>query len=200
MSLTLELPRSIAPLGEPASTRPRRLRSKVRARDQIATGTHGLRARRGRTFLTAIGIAIGIASMVAVMGISSSSRAALVAEIDELGTNLLAVQPGQSVFGEAAQLPAEAPTMIRRIAPVENASAVTKIATTVRRNQFFPTDEGGGIAPTAAEPTLLGTLGGSLADGRFFDESTQRLPVVVLGSVAAERLGITSVEGSPRVL
>ncbi|MEM8746387.1 MAG: ABC transporter permease [Actinomycetota bacterium] len=175
-------------------------RSSMSMRDRIATGTIGLRARRGRTLLTAIGIAIGIASMVSVLGISSSSRAALVAELDELGTNLLAVEPGQDVFGTSQQLPADAPVMIRRIGPVESAASVTQIATVVRRNEHIDPQRAGGVTVIAVEPHLLSTLKGSVVVGRFIDESTRRLPVVVLGSVAAERLGITSLEGGPRVV
>ena len=185
---------------EAPETHGRGPRSSMSMRDRIATGTIGLRARRGRTLLTAIGIAIGIASMVSVLGISSSSRAALVAELDELGTNLLAVEPGQDVFGTSQQLPADAPAMIRRIGPVESAASVTQIATVVRRNDHIDPQRAGGVTVMAAEPHLLSTLKGSVAVGRFVDESTNRLPVVVLGSVAAERLGITSLAGGPRVV
>lgn len=174
-------------------------KSRVNVRDQFGTGTHGLRARRGRTLLTAVGIAIGIASMVAVLGISSSSRAELVQELDELGTNLLAVRPGESLFGEAKQLPAEAPAMIRRIEPVESAASITKIATTARRNEFVPANEGGGLDVIAAEPQLGDTLNASLEHGRFIEDSTSKLPVVVLGAVAAERLGINDLREGPRV-
>lgn len=175
-------------------------RSRVNVRDQIGTGTHGLRSRRGRTLLTAIGIAIGIASMVAVVGISSSSKADLVRELDELGTNLLAVRPGSTAFGETTQLPAEAPAMIRRIEPVESASSVTKISTVVRRNDEVPSNEGNGLDVLAAEPQLRVTLNASMEHGRFIEAATSRLPVVVLGAVAADRLGINTLDGGPRVL
>ncbi len=178
----------------------RTTRSRVNTRDQISTGTHGLRSRRGRTLLTAIGIAIGIASMVAVVGISSSSKADLVRELDALGTNLLAVRPGNSSFGETAKLPAEAPSMIRRIDPVESAASVTKINTIARRNAEVPTNEGNGLDVLAAEPQLRSTLNAAMEHGRFIEPATSRLPVAVLGAVAAHRLGITTLEGGPRVL
>ena len=56
-----------------------------------------------RAALSALGVAIGIAAMVAVLGISDSSKAGLVAELNELGTNLLTVAPGQTFLGEDAQ-------------------------------------------------------------------------------------------------
>lgn len=171
--------------------------SKLRPVDAVITGTHGLRSRKGRTLLTAIGIAIGIASMVAVLGISSSSKADLIAEIDDLGTNLLQVQAGQSIFGESAKLPESAPAMVRRIVPVQNASSVSALDTDVQRNTYL--DDTNGLEVLATEPQLLDTLEGTLAHGRFLDTQTATVPTVVLGSVAAERLGIDDLRGGPTV-
>lgn len=173
-------------------------RSKLRTTDALITGTHGLRSRKGRTLLTAIGIAIGIASIVAVVGISSSSKADLIAEIDELGTNLLQVQAGQNIFGDSAKLPETAPAMIRRINPVQNASSVSELATDVQRNTYL--DDNNGLAVLATEPQLLDTLEGTLVHGRFIDERTATIPTVVLGSIAAERLGIDNLRGGPTVM
>jgi putative ABC transport system permease protein len=156
-----------------------------------------LRNRKGRTFLTAIGIAIGIASMVAVLGISTSSKAALIAQIDRLGTNLLKVEAGSDIFGESAALAKESPAMVRRIGPVESAAALSKLNTDVQRNEFA--DEDNGIDVVAAEPQLIDTVESSLAHGRFLDSETSRLPVVVLGAVAAERLGFGSLDATPTV-
>jgi len=161
------------------------------------TGTHGLRSRKGRTLLTAIGIAIGIASMVAVLGISSSSKADLLAEIDRLGTNLLQVQAGNDLFGEGAKLPEESPAMTRRIGPVDQASSVSELATDVQRNKYL--DDTNGLDVLATETQLLDTLEGTVTHGRFLDSETATLPTVVLGSVAAERLGIDDLQGGPVV-
>ncbi len=182
---------------EPGKRRDPAHRSRLLLTDALTTGTHGLRSRRGRTFLTAIGIAIGIASMVAVLGISSSSRADLIAEIDELGTNLLQVRPGSDVLGEGAKLPEEAPAMIRRIGPVDNASSVSTLDTDVRRNRFV--ENTNGLDVLATEPQLLTTLDAAISHGRFLDAGTATLPTVVLGSVAAERLGIIDLRGGPTV-
>jgi putative ABC transport system permease protein len=149
--------------------------------------------------LTALGIAIGIAAMIGVLGISASSKAALLRQIDELGTNLLAVQAGHSIFGEQAKLPEEASAMIRRIAPVEQAAAVTATDTAVRRTDLIPPTETGGITVLAAEAETLDTLQGTLAQGRFIDDASARLPTIVLGSVAAERLGVTDLSIGPMV-
>ena len=172
-------------------------RSRLRPADAAATGTHGLRSRRGRALLTAIGIAIGIASMIAVLGISSSSKADLIAQIDELGTNLLQVRAGNDLFGDDAELPVESPSMVRRIGPVEGASAVAKLKTDVQRSELV--DETNGLDVVVAEPDLVATLDGEVSVGRFVEGPTAHLPVVTLGSVAAERLGIDSLDGAPVV-
>jgi putative ABC transport system permease protein len=173
---------------------------RLRTRDLVAVGSVGLRTRRTRAALTAIGIAIGIAAMVAVLGISASSRADLLAELDRLGTNLLEVEPGQSFLGSDAKLPEDAPAMIRRIAPVQSASAVATVSASVRRTDFISPLETGGIAVYAAEPTLVQTLQGALRSGTFLNPATAQYPTVVLGAEAARVLGITTVDGAPRVL
>lgn len=175
------------------------IKSRIRGTDLVLSGAHGLIARRTRTVLTALGIAIGIAAMIGVLGISASSKADLLHQIDELGTNLLAVQAGQSIFGEAADLPEEAPAMIRRVAPVQQAAAVTAVDASVRRTDLISSTETGGIRVLAVEPEVLDTLQGALALGRFLDVASSRVPGIVLGSVAAERLGITDLSVGPMV-
>lgn len=167
--------------------------------DVLRVGVGSLGARAARTVLTSLGIAIGIAALVAVVGISASSRADLLAELDRFGTNLLEVRAGQTMFGEGSRLPDDAPSMIRRIGPVDGAGSVASLAATVRRTDLVPPSETGGIVVEAASTSLLGTLGGTVSHGRFLDAATERLPAVVLGSTAAKRLGIDSLRGSPVV-
>jgi putative ABC transport system permease protein len=174
--------------------------SRLRTADLARTGTIGLRARPVRTLLTAIGISIGIAALVAVVGISASSKADLLAELDELGTNLLQVKAGQSIFGDASQIPDEATSMVRRIGPVEGAAATATVShATVRRTDKIDAAETGGIAVVAADLELLDTVNATTASGRWHDAATARTPSVVLGSLSAERLGIDSLDGSPMV-
>lgn len=162
-------------------------------RDLFGVAGSGLRTRRLRAALSALGIAIGIAAMVAVLGISESSRADLLAQLDRLGTNLLRVTPGETFFGAEAKLPSESLGMLRRVGPVERAAATGNTDASVRRSDLIPEAETGGISVLAADPELLSTLGGELAAGRFLNRATARYPAVVLGAKAAERLGITAV-------
>ena len=181
------------------SGKTKRARSRIRQADLLRSGSQGLHARRGRTLLTALGIAIGVAAMIGVLGISASSKAALLRQIDELGTNLLAVQAGQSLFGEQAKLPDEAPAMIRRIPPVEQAAALSAVSTSVRRTDLISEAETGGIRVFAAETETLDTLQGGVEHGRFLTAADVAVPSIVLGSVAAERLGITDLAAGPLV-
>jgi putative ABC transport system permease protein len=129
--------------------------------------------------------------MVAVLGISESSKADLLAQLDRLGTNLLEVGPGQSFLGEQAQLPEAAAPMIERVAGVEAVAAVRNLdGVTVRRNDLISEVETGGIAVAAADPALARTVAATVRSGRFLDAATGRYPVVVLGAGAADQLGV----------
>jgi putative ABC transport system permease protein len=162
--------------------------------DVLRVGSVGLRTRKLRGLLSALGIAIGIASMVAVLAISESSKGDLLATLDRLGTNLLIVAPGQTFFGESVELPAPATGMIRRTSAVEQAAALKTLdGVTIRRSDYISAAETGGIRVAAADPSVLATLGGTIRKGTFLDGVSMRYPGVVLGSVAAERLGITRV-------
>jgi putative ABC transport system permease protein len=162
--------------------------------DLFRVASVGLRSRRLRASLSALGIAIGIAAMVAVLGISESSKSDLLAALDKLGTNLLVVEAGEGFIGnEDAVLLTTAETMLRRIGPVEEVSSVTSVDATVLRTDLAPSEQTGGITVKAADTRLLDTLVGQMADGEWLDDTRSGLPVVVLGSVAAERLGISDV-------
>jgi putative ABC transport system permease protein len=170
------------------------------AADVLRVAGIGLRTRRLRAALSALGVAIGIASMVAVLGISDSSKAGLVAELDALGTNLLTVAPGQTFSGGDAELPPAAVHAVRGLGSVQSASAVTTVTSaSVRRNPYIEAAETSGIVVDAAEPGLLATLGGRVLAGRFLDTANEQYPLVVLGAVAAQRLGVSSLtaDGSP---
>jgi ABC-type lipoprotein release transport system permease subunit len=165
--------------------------SRLGPRDLLAAAGSGLRTRRLRAALSALGIAIGVAAMVAVLGISASSRADLLAQLDALGTNLLRVTPGETFLGEEAKLPSESLGMLRRVGPVQRVAATGNTGASVRRSDLIPEVETGGISVLAADPELLDTLGGELASGRFLNRASARYPAVVLGAKAAERLGVT---------
>lgn len=159
--------------------------------DVVRVGGTGLRARPLRVVLSALGIAIGIAAMVAVVGISTSSRAELDRTLERLGTNLLTVAPGQTVTGEPAPLPMESVAMVGRIAPVTTVSATGLVEDArVYRNEHVPIGQTGAIAVLASYLDLPATVGAQIARGAWFTDATADFPTVVLGSVAARRLGV----------
>jgi putative ABC transport system permease protein len=132
--------------------------------------------------------------MIAVLGIAESSRATLLSELDRIGSNLLSVSAGKTFMGDDSALPVDAISMIGRIRPVESVASVSNVSVNVRRTDLVSDSETGGIAVQATDLNLLDALGGSLAAGRFIDAAVEGYPAVVLGSVAAKRLGIDSLD------
>jgi putative ABC transport system permease protein len=161
--------------------------------DVLRLGVYGLRARPLRVVLSALGIAIGIAAMIAVVGISSSSRAQLNQLLAELGTNLLSASPGTSMFGEQATLPDESVSMVGRLEAVRSVSAVGQLADLkVYRTNKIPESQSGAIAVYAARLDLLPTVGATISAGAWLNAATAAYPTVVLGAKAAARLGMTA--------
>jgi putative ABC transport system permease protein len=177
----------------------RPVRSVLRAREIGPLAALGMRTRPARAALSAAGVAIGIATMVSLFGISSSSPAQLIAEIDALGTNMLTVAPNPAFNSDQnPTLPKSAPAMVRRIAPVLAASAVGDVHVSVYRNDRIPAVNMEAITVYSADTSLLRTLQGHMARG-ILSAATSRYPAVVLGADAASALGIDRADGSVRV-
>ncbi|MFB6946126.1 MULTISPECIES: ABC transporter permease [unclassified Streptomyces] len=165
--------------------------ARLSPRDILRVGAVGLRARRARVVLSALGIAIGIATMVAVVGLSESSRAGLMAQLDRLGTNLLTAEASEDPMGKPVKLPRNAVAMVERVGPVQHATATADVDARIRRSDVVPQERTAGVTAQAARIDLLSTLGGEVDTGAWLDPADERLPVTVLGAVAAQRLGIT---------
>ncbi|TDD42855.1 ABC transporter permease [Nonomuraea terrae] len=171
--------------------RPKPSPARLRPGDVMRVGAVGLRTRPLRAFLSGLGIAIGIAAMVAVVGISSSSGAELDRQLSALGTNLLTVSSGTTLTGEAAQMPVDAEVMVERIGPVRQASAIGAVGEAkVYRSERIPEAQTGGISTYAARLDLPATIGAALRSGTWLNAATERYPAAVLGADAAGRLGI----------
>ena len=171
------------------------VRSQLAWKDLGRVGAHGLRSRPLRAVLSALGLCIGVGSIVGVLGISQSSRADLLAQLGRLD-NLLEVQPGQGVTGPG-QLPADAGALVQRIGPVTGVAAVESLATVhIYRSPAVPSFETQGINVEAADASLVSTLGGNVAFGTWLNPATARLPAVVLGASTARALGICIGVGS----
>ena len=164
--------------------------SRLHPSDLVRVSAVGLRTRRLRAALSALGIAIGVAAIVAVLGLSASSKAGLLAEIDKLGTNLLTVTNGQSFFGQTAELPLAAPGMIGRIGPVQQVADTGSISVNVYRSPLIPAVNTNALSVQAATLDLPAVVGSTVARGSYLNAATETEPVVVLGAAAAQRLGI----------
>jgi len=194
MTTTTSRPRALRAQAD-RSPRPARLRPADLAR----LATVGLRTRKLRAALSALGIAIGVAAIVAVLGLSASSAAGLNAEISALGTNLLTVQPGQNVNGATTPLPAAAPAMIARMDGVYQVQSTGSTNASVYRSPLIPSANTNALSVDAATTGLPATAGTSLAHGEFLNAATEREPVAVLGAAAAQLLGIDKIFPGERV-
>jgi putative ABC transport system permease protein len=162
----------------------------LRTADVARLAVAGLRGKPVRAVLSVLGVALGVATMVAVLGISASSRAQLVAEIDSLGTNMLTAQPSPLLGAQDATLPATAPAMAARIGPVVSVGTIGAVNASIYKNDRISGANTEAINVDAADPGLLGTVEGHLYRGRFLNAATSRYPAAVLGSDAASALGI----------
>lgn len=167
--------------------------------DTLRVGSSGLRSRRLRSALSALGITIGIAALISVLGLSASGSADLIKDLDELGTNLLTIEAGQGFGSSPVSLPQDAAAMIRRITPVYEVATVSRIPGGVFRNDLIDDGRTKGITIFAGGLNLLAAQRGSLQTGVYLTQVTSEFPTVVLGAVAAERLGISDVSSKPRL-
>jgi putative ABC transport system permease protein len=174
--------------------------SRLRAADLLPIATIGLRTRRIRAALSVLGIAIGIAAIVAVLGITRSSQSDLLARIDRLGTNLLTVTNGHTLGGDETELPPTAAATIGRTDAVQRVAPTAELTTVkIYRTDQVPAYHSGGLAARACDPTLLSTLDGHLAHGVFLNDATTQYPTVVLGHDAAQQLGIAQLDNPTRI-
>jgi putative ABC transport system permease protein len=172
-------------------------RARLPAHELLAVALQGLPARRLRAALSALGIAIGIGAMVAVVGVSSSAQANLIAEIDRLGTNLLTVSPGQDFLGNNPVLPDTAGPMIDHMRHVRSRAAVFRVGSAnVYRTKYVPAGQTGGIGVDATDDNLPQVVATSIASGRFLDAVSSKYPEGVLGSQAAATLQTTNTNHS----
>ena len=174
--------------------------SRLRVGDIFRVGASGPRARKLRTALSALGVSIGIAALVGVLGLSESSKSALLDEISKLGTNLLTIEAGGGFGAGDSELPATAVGAVDRVPTVIQASAVWDVDVNVYRTDYIDEGETGGVTVVGTDTNLLDTLSGTVADGEFLTEATSDYPAAVLGSVAAERLGVLNLDQPTYVL
>ena len=173
-----------------SSTTTRPQRSHLRPADVLRLAGTGLRARPMRAFLSALGIAIGIAAMIAVVGVSTSSRAQLTAQLESLGTNMLTLTPGSDLTGTEVKFPTDAVGRVNKIDGVQQSSSTSLVKASVYRSSLSDKAATGGISALVAEPGLLDVVAGEVDKGAWLNPATSSYPSTVLGASAARRLGV----------
>ena len=173
--------------------------ARLRVADLARLAAVGLRTRKLRAALSALGIAIGVAAIVAVLGLSASSSAGLNAEIAALGTNLLTVESGQNFAGGTAELPLQAPGMISRLSGVYAVQSTGSINASAYRSPLIPSVNTNALSVDASTLGLPAAAETSLAQGEFLNAATAREPVAVLGAAAAQLMGIDRVFPGERI-
>lgn len=149
--------------------------------ENVRQGMRGVALNRMRSLLTMLGVIIGVATVIALVAVGAGARAAVLAQLRGLGTNVIFVSPGPNVelrAGDAATLLQQVPT-IAAVAPVLTASL------SVAAGEQQQTTTVMGI--TSA---YLAIRGGSIAAGRAINAWDQRTRarVAVLGSSIAASL------------
>jgi putative ABC transport system permease protein len=173
---------------------------RMRPADLARLAAVGMRTRKLRAALSALGIAIGVAAIVAVLGLASSSQAGLLNEISRLGTNLLTVANGQTLSGDTAKVPVTAPGMIARIGPVTAVDDTGTVSSAYAyRSPLIPPINTNALSVQATSLDLPHTVGTSVAQGRYLNAATAREPIAVLGAAAAGRLGIDRIDLGERI-
>jgi putative ABC transport system permease protein len=168
--------------------------------DLAGLASIGLRTRKLRAALSALGIAIGVAAIVAVLGLAASAQAALLAQIARLGTNLLTVGTGQTLTGATAELPQAAPGMIARLPGVTAVQATGGVGgVSAYKSPLIPSIQTNALSVDAATLNLPAVAGTSLAQGHFLNAATAREPVAVLGAATAQLMGIDRIRPGMRI-
>ncbi len=161
--------------------------------DFIQLTTNAVRSQRMRSFLTALGIAVGIASVVLLTSLGEGLNRYMLAEFTQFGTNLIGINPGRvtthGISGalisnvrplsiEDGQALKKIPQVVDVVAVVQGNAAV-KVGKKQRRTTVY------GIDPAAPEVFKL-----QMAAGRFLPDDPPRAArsFAVLGSKLREEL------------
>lgn len=160
--------------------------------------TSGVWQRAGRTWLTVLGITIGVASFITVLGLTSSANAQISATFLRADANRI------SVTATADSLPVDSAARAQKISGVQvAASSWTLTQVAERVSQAYTGSDSSqqvGVQVQAVDDSYWQLVGAKLLEGRVFDSSLRDAPVAVLGARAAGSLGITTVEGGPAVV
>lgn len=178
-------------------------------RDLAAESVAGLAARPGRTALTVLGTVLGVAALVATVGIAQTAGSQIVGQLDRLAVTEVSAEPASGPGFEEDEnlgLPWDAEQRLTRLTGVVAAGTRAEVDLDEEVSTVPVTDPGGhettGVPVVATSPGLVDAVLGELRTGRYFDAGHDERGdlVAVLGETAAQRLGITRVDHQPAVL
>jgi len=161
----------------------------MRASDIIAAGIDMVRRAPGRSLMSSLGICLSVAAVLATIGIAASSRADVLAVLDQYGTGVLIAKPGEATLGGEATLPTWGPAATLRLDGVYNAGPLTDLDATIQRNHS--TDQRNALHAYATNHNWFQTINAHLDTGRLFTDNTD-LRQTVVGANAATTLGINA--------
>lgn len=179
-------------------------------RDLLHESLEGVGSRPSRLLITLLGTVLGIASLVATLGLAQTTAGQIAKNFDLLQATRVTVEPGKTegrggTERATSTIPWNAVERVSGLVGVEAASlyAPDDNHPEVSAVQVIDPAVAAVASPpvVAASPELLEVVGGELSTGRFFDSGHDGRAdrVVVLGKSAAERLGINRVTGQPAV-
>ena len=183
-------------------------RSRFRLQDLFAEALAGLFTRPGRSLLTALGAVLGIAALVATLGVADTAGNQIVATFDELSATsvVLTTEGGFSGANRRLSLPWDSEQRLTRLNGVVAAGSMAEVGLGDDLVRSVPINDPLGqtefqISMIAASPGIYPASRGRLATGRWYDlgHSEREDRVTVLGAGAARRLNVTRVDQQPVV-
>jgi putative ABC transport system permease protein len=158
-----------------------------RVRELIGVALTGLFARKVRTALLLLGPTIGVAAIIAAVGLTDSAKGDLKRKVDELGTNLIEASASSSFGSQNPTLPADAVDRAFTVRTVQSVSAVVELSNIIVLPYAEATEkyETVPVPVLASDAELPAVLQVPLVSGRWlngFDEHEgARTAVIGLG-------------------
>ena len=161
--------------------------------EPFSTAWVGVITHKLRSFLTILGIVIGVAAVITLMSIGKGAEARIISNIESMGSDLVTIRPGAFTFGgvRSAAGGAASLTMEDAAAISERVPNVASVAPSYSSNlQVVVGGQNMNSQVTGVTPEYMSVNNLELADGAFFTEyDYQRgAKVAVLGSEVKETL------------
>ncbi|MFB0559430.1 MAG: ABC transporter permease [Dehalococcoidales bacterium] len=157
----------------------------------LATVWLGLSTHKLRSFLTMLGIVIGVAAVIILMSIGRGATAEILANIESMGSDLVTIRPGVFTFGGIRGGISETLTMEDAEAIAEQVPYISAVAPSYSSNlQLVVGGENMNSSVTGTTPEYMEVNNLDIASGAFFTEyDYQRgAKVAVIGSNIRETL------------